>query len=85
MSAACGCDAVLSELNENNKSFYEVIEDIKSANLPIKTFIEKYSKNDLKYRILLYQKLEKKYGHFSCILGVEGINTNYIFPESKKN
>ena len=33
---------------------------------------------------MLYQKLEKKYGHFSCILGVEGINTNYIFPESKK-
>ena len=40
MPAACGCDAVLAELNENKESFDEVIEDIKSANLPIKTYIE---------------------------------------------
>ena len=83
MPAACGCDAVLAELNGNKESFDEVIEDIKSANLPIKTFIEMYFKNDLDDRVFFFQKLEKKYGHFSCILDVEGINTNYIFPGSK--
>ena len=84
MPSACGCDAVLAELNENKESLDEVVEDIKSSNLPVKTFTEILSKKDLSDRISLYQNLEKKYGYFPCILDVEGINNNYIFPESKK-
>ena len=84
MPAACGCDALLAESKENKESLDEVIEDIKSSNLPIKTSIEIYEKKDLNDRISLYQNFEKKYGHFSCILDVEGINTNYVFPESQK-
>ena len=30
MPAACGCDAILAELDENKESLDEVIEDIKS-------------------------------------------------------
>ena len=43
-----------------------------------------YSKEEKNNRISLYESLEKKFGHISCILDVEGINTNYSFPESSK-
>ena len=84
MPAACECDAVLAELDERKESLNEVIDDIKTSELPVKTSIYLYSKNDLNDRISLYKNIEKKFGHISCILDVEGINTTYDFPESKK-
>ena len=41
-----------------------------------------YSKEQKKDKISLYDLIEKKFGHISCILDVEGINTNYSFPNS---
>ncbi len=64
MPAACGCDAILAELDENKESLDEVIEDIKSSNLSTKTETEFYSKKDLNDRILLYKNLEKNMAIF---------------------
>ena len=80
MPAACKCDAILSE--EKEETLKEIINDIKTSKLPVKTFTYYYSKEQKKDRISLYDLIEKKFGHISCILDVEGINTNYSFPNS---
>ena len=80
MPAACKCNAILSE--EKEETLKEIINDIKSSKLPVKTYTYYYSKDQKKDRISLYDLIEKKFGHISCILDVEGINTNYSFPNS---
>jgi len=80
MPAACKYDAILSE--EKEETLKEIINDIKSSKLPVKTYTYYYSKDQKKDRISLYDLIEKKFGHISCILDVEGINTNYSFPNS---
>ena len=80
MPAACKCDAILSE--ENQESLKEIINDIKTSKLPVKTFTYYYSKEQKQDKTSLYSLIEKKFGHISCILDVEGINTNYSFPNS---
>ena len=84
MPAACKCDAILSEEEFKKESLTEVINDIKTSKLPVKIYSYYYSKEEKNNRISLYESLEKKFGHISCILDVEGINTNYSFPESSK-
>ena len=80
MPAACKCDAILCE--EKEETLKEIINDIKTSKLPVKTFIYYYSKEQKKDKISLYNLIEKKFGHISCILDVEGINTIYSFPNS---
>ena len=80
MPAACKCDAILSE--EKEETLQEIIKDIKTSKLPVKTYTYYYSKEQKKDKISLYDSIEKKFGHLSCILDVEGINTNYSFPNS---
>ena len=80
MPAACKCDAILSE--EKEETLKEIINDIKTSKLPVKTYTYYYSKDQKKDRISLYDLIEKKFGHISCILDVEGINANYSFPNS---
>jgi len=65
MPTECEYDAILSELYEKKESLTEIINDIKTSKLPVKTSIYLYSKNDLNDRISLYKKIEKKFEHIS--------------------
>ena len=82
MPAACGCDAVLADFADYSNEMDEVINDIKTAQLPVQVAVETIIKEDLSDREAFYEKLEKKYGSFACILDVEGINTARTFPGS---
>ena len=82
MPAACGCDAVLVDLELYCAELEEVARDIKTAGLPVKTEVCYLQKEDLLDRIALYRKLEASYGSFASILDVEGIDTVRSFPGS---
>ena len=58
MPAACKCDAILSE--EKEETLQEIIKDIKTSKLPVKTFTYYYSKGPKKDKISLYDLIEKK-------------------------
>ena len=82
MPAACKCNAILSE--EKEETLKEIIKDIQTSKLPVKVFTYYYTKEQKQDKISLYDLIEKKFGHISCILDVEGINTNYSFPNSEE-
>ena len=82
MPAACGCDAVLADYTSYKEELDEVCQDIQTAGMPVKVercFLEE---GDLAGGAELYQRLEEKYGKFSCILDVCGIDTVRAFPGS---
>ena len=82
MPAACGCDALLADVEEYHEEMDEVLRDIKTAKIPGKIYVETIREEDLKERELFYENLEEKYGNFACILDVYGINTARTFPGS---